>query len=518
MAQLHRRLRGLPRHGLSAVVALAFGATTLPSAAQPSAAPSAEVAASRPLPPLPEAPRIALPEPKASELEDLDGVLGRLRDKDASVRESAAREVLEAKPGWVSAIHRRLSEIADKGDRNEMRRVLEDARNKARSAERKKLEASGKRGKIQTPDYLSVLVEHARPDSKAWVDIVSVVAMSRMLVQIGTLESTRELIDIYTRFGEFLRVDVQLGLAKMKERAVAGLIEARRHKAGDKIARWAERQLDALGKAIPSEAVQTEDHQVLADVLRAYGRVRDPDAARIVISFANTERLQVRDAARQSIAMMGEVASWQLRDSYEDIIGKKPPRDWSWDRTARELFGELDRQRMAQVYSLFDAGDQARREGKLDEMREAWDKVLTRSPLFERRGEMARGYLELAKQKLDSEPEAALSALRRAERLSADEMERRKIESLALTLEGEALAAKGIADQVLFNRALELDPENGRARDALGRAQRGEAGPKRELGRYAASLAIALGALIAILVIALRRERTPAIIADKTEP
>ena len=76
-----------------------------------------------------------------------------------------------------------------------------------------------------------------------------------------------------------------------------------------------------LGKGVPSEAVQTENQAVLADVLRAYGRTRNPDAVRIVVSFANSERAQVRDASRQSVALMGEIASWQLRDSYENVVG-----------------------------------------------------------------------------------------------------------------------------------------------------------------------------------------------------
>ena len=507
MAQLQRRLPRLPHPGLiaAALVAVALAGPPVHASAPSGSAP-AEPRAARALAALPEAPKIGLPEPTASELEDLDAVLGRLRSEDATTRESAATEVLEAKPSWVAAIDRRMNGIADKANRDDMRRVLESARTKARKLEREKLEAAGKRGKVETPDYLSLLVADAQPKNKAWQDMVAVAAMTRMLSTIGSVEAARELIDVHTRFGDFLRVDVQLQLTKMEDKAVAALIEAKKHKA-EKIAKWAARHLDSMGKAIPSEAVQTEDHQVLADVLRAYGRVRDPDAARIVISFANTERAQVREAARQAVAMMGEVAGWQLRDSYEDLLGKKPPRDWTWDRTARELFGELDRQRLAQVYALFDEGTKAGNEGKLDAMREAYDKVLTRNPSFEHREEMARGYLELARKKLDDDRPAALAALRRAERLTREPTDKKRIQSLALTLEGEELAEKGIADQVLFNRALELDPDNGRAKDALARLARGETQKKSALGRWAGAVAIALGALVAMLAIALRRGR-----------
>ena len=518
MAQLQRRLPGLPHLGL--ICALGAPAYAAPaSASAPTVLASAQPRHDRALAALPEVPKSVLPPPPASDLEDLDGVLSRLHSEDATVRETAATEVLEAKPSWVSAIDRRMNDVADRTNRDEMRRVLESARTKARQEEREKLEGSGKRGRIETPDYLTILVQHALPKSKPWADVVAVVAMSRMLATIGTVEAARELIDVHTRFGEFLRVDVQLQLSKMGDKAVAALIETRKHKA-DKIAKWSVRHLDSMGKAIPSEAVQTEDHQVLADVLRAYGRVRDPDSARIVISFANTERAQVREAARQAVAMLGDVANWQLRDSYQDLLGKKPPRDWTWDRTARELFGELDRQRLAQVYTLFDRGTLARKEGKLDAMREAYDQVLARNPNFEHKDEMAEGYFALAKAKLDDDRPLALSALRRAERLTRDADDKKRIESLSLTLEAEELAEKGVADQVLFNRAIELDPDNGRAKDALGRLARGETRAKSPLARWAGSIAIGLGALIAIALIALRRgkpEPAPAPEPEKAE-
>lgn len=455
---------------------------------------------------LPPIPKLALPPPKPDDLEDLDALLARIKDADAGARESAAREVLEAKPSWVSAIDHRMNEIAERANKNDMKRAMEEARKLARGAERKKREAEGKRGKIDTPDYLALLVEFAEPKSRSWQDTVAVVAMSRMLVHIGSVESARELIDVYARFGEFLRVDTQLQLTSMGEKAVAALIETRRHQA-EKMVRWAARQLDSMGKAIASESVQTEDHQVLSDVLRAWGRVRDPDAARIVISFANTERAQVRQAARQAVAMMGDVANWQLRDAYEDLLGRKPPRDWTWDRTAKELFAEFDRQRLARVYDLFDEGVAAKEKGKLDEMRVAFDKVLARNPLFDRRAEMAPGYLAFANTKLDDDRKAALDAARRAERLTEDEAEKKKIQSLCLTLEGEELAAKGIADQVLFQRAIELDPSNSRARAVLGRLQRGELAKESTTGRYAIAGAIGAVALLAIAFIGLRRGR-----------
>jgi tetratricopeptide (TPR) repeat protein len=387
-----------------------------------------------------------------------------------------------------------------------MKILLGKIRDDARDAVRARMRAAGDRGEIETPDYLKMLVESARPDEKPWQDLVSVVAMSRMLVQIGRIEAARELVRIYVRFGEFLRVDTQLSLAKMGNKGVAALIEAQTHQA-EKIASWAGRQLDTLGKVTIAEAVQTDDYDGLADILRAFGRVRDPEAARVVISFANSERAQVREAARQSVALMGEVALWQLRDTYENTIGKRPPRDWSWQRTARELFGEFDRLRLSRVHKDFEAGLAAQSKGDFARMREAFDKVLTRNPNFERRSEMVDGYVEYARRHADHEREAAILALSRAVRIDADKERSKRTESLLSTLRAEALSQQSIADITLLRRAIELDPQNDRARRALDQLERGEQLADSRSTRYVAAGAILAAALAAIAVIGIVRFR-----------
>jgi len=316
---------------------------------------------------------------------------------------------------------------------------------------------------------------------------------------------------VYARFGEFLRITTQNALARLGERAVPALIEAERHPA-EKIAKWAVRQLDGLGKGVPAEAVQTQDQAVLADVLRAYGRTRNPDAVRIVVSFANSERAQIREASRQAVALMGEVSSWQLRDTYENVVGKKPPRDWAWERTARELFAEFDRLRFAQVGKFFEDGQAARAKGDLPAMRESFDKLLAYDPNFDQKTELAAGYVAFAKATQDKSREQAIAALRRAERLDPT---LKDATSLRLTLEAEALEEQGVADATLLERALQANSGNSRAKSAQARFERGE--PKRsENARWIAAgsiLALAAGALAFILL----RKPKPAGPASPTE-
>ncbi|MEZ4233416.1 MAG: hypothetical protein R3B89_29820 [Polyangiaceae bacterium] len=514
-----RRLRV---SGLIAALTCSFASLTLaePDTGAPDAGP-VQSASEHPLAPLPAVPSQDLPPPSADALEAVKDLLGRVVSEDPVIRERAVRELVEAEPKWVSAIAHQLNQLADSTKGEELKRKLLDIRDKARSVERERMKAAGKRGKVVTPDYMDMLAEFSEPKNADWQAVTQVVAMSRMLREIGTTPAVRTLIQVYVRFGEFLRVDTQLQLEKLGDKALPALIETRRHQA-PRIAHWADRQLDALGKAIPSEAVQTPDPDVLADVLRAYGYIRDPDAARVVISFANSERPQVREASRQAVALMKEIANWPLRDTYANIVGKKPPADWAWDRTARELFGEFDRLRLAQVYKLFDQGKALQKAGKLAEAKEAFDKVLARSPLFDRRGEMIDTYVAFAEKHVDEEPEKAEAALRRARRLSNDDGVDKRVQSLLWYLEGQELVARGVADQVPFRRALELDPDNQRAKRALEEIQRGEQKQKKQSDHYLAAGAIGIVALLAIAVIALRRgspePRLPEKAAPKLEP
>lgn len=476
------------------------------SLAQESTAAPAPPSAPIVLPELPEVPNSSFGRPTEEAMQELKDHLKRVRSADPVIRERAVREILEAKPSWVPAIYHHLNHIADDADSGAMKETLRKIRDKARDAVREKMRRAGEKGKVVTPDYLQMVAEYAEPKSESWQALITVLAMSRMLVAVGTVEAARALIQIYVRFGEFLRVDTQLQLAEMGDRAAPALIEARKHPA-QKIGRWADRQLDQMGKAIASELVQTEDQQALADILRAYGRIQDPDAARIIISFANSERAQIRLAARQGVRLMGEVGHWQLRETYQNIVGKTPPRDWSWKRTARELFHEFDRLRLAQVHEHFEKGMAAQKKGDLATMRDSFDKVLANNPMFDHRDEMVDGYVTFAEQAGEDKLDEALLAARRAERINSDPKREAKLESLRLTLEGEQLLARGIADQSLFRRAVEKDPQNQRARQGIAAIERGERVHGPEYSRYYGAGAIGVVALAAILLILLWRPK-----------
>jgi hypothetical protein len=476
-----------------------------PRTAAGDAASAGSPTSARELPPLPKAPSLELRKPEADELEELDARLAGLTSAESEARDTAARELLEVEPRLVPAIAFRLRGLADRANKQAMKDLLERTRTKSREQERTRLRAAGDDSEVKTPDYLAMLVERPSAEKETYRDLISLVGMSRMLTQIGTVEAVRLLLEIYVRFGEFVRVDTQLQLARLGDKAVPALIEAERHPA-EKIVHWARRQLDALGRGVPGEAIQTQDHQVLADVLIAYGRVRNPDATRIIVSFANSERAVVRDGARQAIALMGEVGSWQLRDSYENLMGKKPPRDWSWERTARELFREFDRIRDVAVADAFEAGRKARENGDLDGMRRAWGELLARDPDPERSAELVQGYLAFADKHFEDRPLEARESLLRAQRLSADPAQKVQIESSILTLRAVEAERRGIADIALLRRALELRPDNERAKAQLARLTHASSEALGTRTRWIAALVMALIALGGVVTLILRKK------------
>jgi hypothetical protein len=489
---------------MTATLRVLFAATVLAAAAPAHSAPPARSATAE-LPELPRVPSLELAAPRAEDLAEVDGVLARISADDPGEREAGTRELLEVSPRLVVAMRRRLGTIAEQANRNAMKILLYDVRRAAREEPTDEPD-DGRDEKKEGPDYLTLLVAKPRKPETAWRDLTRVLALSRMLEHVGTTEAVRGIVEVHVRFGEFLRVDTQRALTRLGDRAVPALIEARRHPT-ERIGKWAARRLDAAGRAAPGQAAQIGDVQVLADVFRAYGRTKDLDAARIVVSFAGSERTQLREAARQAVAMLGESGHWQLRDAYENVVGKRAQRDWGWERTARELFGELDRLRRAEITDAFAKGLAARQQGDLEAMRVAFDHVLARSPEFQRADEMADGYFAYAKKHATDQRERSLLSLRRAERIGTDAARKKKIESLLLSLEADRLGERGIADRSLLKRAIDADPDNARAREQLAELTRAPA-PSDRRTRYAIAGAIGVSALLGILFILLRPRKS----------
>jgi tetratricopeptide (TPR) repeat protein len=479
-------------------------------AAAPALPPDAE------LPPLPELPKREKPPVDAEAAKQLAALLGRLTSDKADIREAAVLEVEKVDAASVGAIAQRIEEIRESIDRDRAPRVLADARKAARESRKSR----SSKDDDETGDWLPIVLATPAPKDETWRELVELLAMVRMLGAIGTTPAVRELVALRGKFGDMLRIDLTRQIAKLKDKAVPALLEARKHDATT-VQRFAELELDKLGRAIPGEAVGTTDPEVLADVLRAFGYNRDVDAVGVCLSFANHDRRKVRDAARQAIAGVGEPARWQLRDAYQDLTGDKPDKSVPWDVLARRIFAMYDQARLAELGDLARAGKQAAAAGKHADAVGYFDKVLARDPLFEGRAEMARSYFEVAKQSPDGQPEERLALLRKARRLAPDAAGGvpfgRELDAEIAFTEAKILLAAGKPDRFLIERALELDPSHAGAKELRASFETQAVAERPRWPRFAAAGAAALAtlALVAAVLLLFRGKPAPAGAAGK---
>ncbi|HEY8076914.1 MAG TPA: HEAT repeat domain-containing protein, partial [Labilithrix sp.] len=188
----------------------------------------------------------------------------------------------------------------------------------------------------------------------------------RALAKIGTTPAAREVVKIAGDANGAYRPEAARVLKAMGDPAMPALIEAKKDPSFE-LRRWSTAQLEAMGKRLPGDAVQTKDNDVLADVLHAYGAVHDLDAVPVILSFVSSDRVQVRTAAREATIAFGQDAVWKLREAYANVAGKPAQEGWTAEQTAKELFAAHDKLRLQEVYGLLDEGLAKQKDGHLDE-------------------------------------------------------------------------------------------------------------------------------------------------------
>ena len=426
--RLERTNRAKHSAAILGLLAAALLDTTATSAAADTSPPSAESAA------------------PAMSVDDLERVLAPLSGDDLAARKAAAKSVSELGPEAVASITKKLADLR-------------------RPANTAAVVAAVK--PIKDGDLLDRLLERPSPDAGTKTALVSA-ALIRALAHAGTTPAVRQLVKLAGDHGGVYRPEVTRQIRALGDRSLPALIETRKDAPAD-LRHWAYGQLEAMGKRIPGDAVQTHDYQVLADVLRAYGTIHDLDAVPAILSFVSADRVQVRTAARESLVSFGQDAVWKLREAYSNLTGKPAPEGWTAAEVAKELFAAYDRVRLQEVYGLLEDGLAKQKDGKLDDAIASFDKVLARQPMLDRRAETVPAYVEKAVSIEDTDRVAALALLRKAERLAPEGPRVPQIDAEIAYLEGEDLVARGIPDRAPFERALALDPAHAKARAELDR-------------------------------------------------
>lgn len=334
---------------------------------------------------------------------------------------------------------------------------------------------------------------------------LATLALLRALRQVGTTPAVRAMVKVAGDHDGAFRPEIARLLRELGDRAVPALLETRR--AAPEVRHWSYAQLEAMGKRVPGDAVQTQDNQVLADVLKAYALIHDLDALPVILSFVNSDRVLVRNAAREALADFGQDAIWKLREAYANLTGKPAPDTWTAPDVARELFAAYDRFRLQEVYGLLEEGLKKEKAGRIEEAIADFDKVLARQPMLDRRGEMVAGYVAYARSLEESDPGKALAVFRKAARLAPDGPRISQINAEIAYLEGKELLGRGIADVEPFRRALALDPAHEGARRELDRLEENAQAREERLRALAAAAAFVVIATLGIILFGGRRPR-----------
>lgn len=326
--------------------------------------------------------------------------------------------------------------------------------------------ASGRAKAGDSFDLLEALLVLEAPDAKLYDPALRAVALMRALANMQTVPAARVVVENALQFNGALKIESARLVKSIGDPAVPALIEFKRGE-NRELRAWASLQMDALGKKMPGDAVQTKDHNVLAETLRAYGKTKDTDAIAVVLSFVNSDRAKVRQAAREATSAFGQDAIWKLREQYTTLTGKTLPDGTPAADVARELFAACDRFRLEEVYALVEEGQKQATQKNWKDATAAFDKALARQPTIDGRGEMVAAYVEYGRALEESDAPEALALFRKALRIDPRGHRAKMVEAEIAYLEGKALRASGLEDTEPFRRALSLDPSHENARKEL---------------------------------------------------
>jgi tetratricopeptide (TPR) repeat protein len=354
-------------------------------------------------------------------------------------------------------------------------------------------------------DVIELLVRLA-PDGVVEKALATVCLM-RALTRIGTTPSVRQLVRVAFDAGGLFRPVLVRDLRELDDRATAALVEAGGEASPD-VRAWAKDALEGLGKRTPGDAVQTTDDQVLVDVLGAFATIRDLDAVPVVVSFVNSDRTPVRNAAREATLAYGPDAAGKVRSTYAALTGQRLPDTMDARSAALALFETYDHHRLRDVYARLDEGLARQRAGDIDGAVAAFEDVLARQPELDRAPEAVPALVTYAAGIEDADRPRAVDVLRTALRLGRGATQD-QIRSEMRYLEGEELASRGLADTTPYEQALDLYPDNERARARLAGLRADAAGRRRREGYVAAAVGAAGVALVAIGLLGLLRRGRP---------
>jgi hypothetical protein len=243
------------------------------------------------------------------------------------------------------------------------------------------------------------------------------------------------------------------------------------------------------------------------DVLGAFGAIRDPDALPVVLSFVNSDRAEVRAAARDAVGSYGAEALGRVRSTYAALAGKRLPEGVDFTSASRSLFETYDHQRLRDVYAKLDEGLERQASGDIEGAVADFAYALARQPDLDRGAETAPAFFAYAKGLEATEVRRAVDLLRTALRLYRGDARADAVKSELRCLDGDELVAAGLFDATPYEEALELDPSNQHARTRLEKMRAESASRRWREGSAAKGVAAVGVCLIALGLLGFLRWR-----------
>ena len=245
---------------------------------------------------------------------------------------------------------------------------------------------------VDDGDWLDFLLASPHPGDKSWQDLVHLFGMTRMLAAVGTTPAVREMVQLYAHFGDLVRIDLQRQIAQAPRQGRAG----------------AHRGTPARRQDRPAMGEQGARRPRPRDPGRGGGVERYPDPRRRPPRLRSHPRrrrgtrhplvLQQRSRA----APRGRARGARRHRRGGRVADPRPvPRPHGGEAAASLGVGPPRARALRALRPPAALGDpqadgRGRRHaadaGKLAAAVDAFDKVLARAPLFERRREMAPTY------------------------------------------------------------------------------------------------------------------------------
>jgi tetratricopeptide (TPR) repeat protein len=402
-------------------------------------------------------PDIPVPEGTGLTSGELGDLLQQLKSTDQSVRARAADEIVRDGPGSEATFRRSL--FRDHGARNaEMKAALREAERRAEKADKKDALLEG-----------LLTIDPAHPElGTGAVGALRVLTMLTALDALDTLAAYKVMIEFSPRHAGVFRHEIGRMLIAHGVDVMPALIYGRGSKS-EEIHMFSVKWIRDMGNPLLSEQVKIKNPRRLAQLLEAYASVNELDAIDVTLSLTNHQSVFVRAAARSALRVYGRNALWPARRKYENTFNEEPANDASVESVLKALYKHFDKKRLMATEKIFTKGLGLYRKGKLPEMEQAYREVLSKEPLFPRRGEMAEGFLALSRSYSEKgESALAKKALLTALWVSEPESDiARQIEARQLWLRAEELKKAGLATPGVYQRILELDPTHEGAAEML---------------------------------------------------